>query len=49
MKTVVQRTGAAYKVQAGVLSETTLDRAQNATHIVCSAVRRKGSWLMRRI
>ena len=30
MKTVVQRTGAAYKVQAGVLSETTLDRAQNA-------------------
>ena len=30
MKTVVQRTGAAYKVQAGVLSDTTLDRAQNA-------------------
>ena len=27
---MVQRTGAAYKVQAGVLSETTLDRAQNA-------------------
>ena len=30
MKTVVQRTGAAYKVQSGVLSEATLDRAQNA-------------------
>ena len=30
MKTVVQRTGAAYKQQSGVLSAATLDRAQNA-------------------
>jgi len=30
MKTVVQRTGAAYKEQSGVLSSATLDRAQNA-------------------
>ena len=30
MKTVVQRTGAAYKEQSGVLSAATLDRAQNA-------------------
>ena len=30
MKTVVQRTGAAYKVQAGHLSNATLDRATNA-------------------
>ncbi len=30
MKTVVQRTGAAYKVQSGILSAATLDRAENA-------------------
>ena len=30
MKRVVQKTGAAYKVQSGVLSTATLDRAQNA-------------------
>ena len=30
MKKMVQRTGAAYKVQSGVLSAATLDRAQNA-------------------
>lgn len=30
MKKTVQRTGAAYKVQAGILSTATLDRAQNA-------------------
>lgn len=30
MKTVVQRTGAAYKVQSGLLSAATLDRAENA-------------------
>lgn len=30
MKGVVQRTGAAYKVQAGILSAVTLDRASNA-------------------
>ncbi len=30
MKTVVQRTGAAYKEQSGFLSAATLDRAQNA-------------------
>lgn len=30
MKKMVQRTGAAYKIQSGVLSAATLDRAQNA-------------------
>ncbi len=30
MKKIVQRTGAAYKVQSGILSGATLDRAQNA-------------------
>lgn len=30
MKDIVQKTGAAYKVQAGILSEATLDRADNA-------------------
>lgn len=30
MKKMVQRTGAAYKIQSGVLSAVTLDRAQNA-------------------
>ena len=30
MKTVVQRTGAAYKEQSGILSAATLDRAENA-------------------
>ena len=30
MKVVVQRTGAAYKKQSGILSDATLDRASNA-------------------
>lgn len=44
MKDIVQKTGAAYKVQAGILSEATLDRADNAvTYRVfgCESERRK--------
>ena len=44
MKLVVQRTGAAYKKQSGVLSDATLDRASNAiTYRVfgCEEERRK--------
>ena len=44
MKDIVQKTGAAYKVQAGILSEATIDRADNAvTYRVfgCESERRK--------
>ena len=47
MKVMVQKTGAAYKVQSGALSAATLDRA--TSRIVSLAVRRTERPLMRRI